>query len=536
MSDNSGDIVNKIVEANALENSGDAEAAIALYQEILELDRGGNYGDVAQQALDNLQQATDNISGINFESSQEKSGSWWSRLSIKAKTSFILIGVAITSSIGISTVAYILADKTITEKINTIELSQSQTLTKEIALFMRDRRSDIQALSGLGVFADPELRANSSLEQKRAVLKRYLEAYEVYNSIAVFDLQGDLIVNSSGKPASNHKNHIYFQEALKTNQPFIGQPRLSKSSGIYAVYTSAPIKDAKSGEVLGVIRARMPVANLQDIISVGDSNKAYLLDAQGQVFLASNKQEQQQLLALEDNKSALASFFEFHQELQQELNRRQKSNASLAGRQKKAIRQKSIFSGEEETAYITSLDQIDTNFLKETPDLGWSTVIAIDNDLAFATQKQLFQVFALGTIFAGLLVAALSRLIAVRATRPIVEAAAAVEQMGQGNLKVRLPVAGDDELADLSRNINKMAGQIEDLLFIQEAEAKQQRQEKELLQQGVMGLLLDVEGAQKGDLTVRAQMTDGIVGSIADAFNATMKKLRGLLQEVQMVS
>lgn len=97
MSDNSGDIVNKIVEANALENSGDAEAAIALYQEILELDRGGNYGDVAQQALDNLQQATDNISGINLESSQEKSGSWWSRLSIKAKTSFILIGVAITS-------------------------------------------------------------------------------------------------------------------------------------------------------------------------------------------------------------------------------------------------------------------------------------------------------------------------------------------------------------------------------------------------------------------------------------------------------
>jgi twitching motility protein PilJ len=48
--------------------------------------------------------------------------------------------------------------------------------------------------------------------------------------------------------------------------------------------------------------------------------------------------------------------------------------------------------------------------------------------------------------------------------------------------------------------------------------------------------LLDVEGAQKGDLTVKAQMTDGAVGSIADAFNATMKKLRELLQEVQAVS
>ena len=51
-----------------------------------------------------------------------------------------------------------------------------------------------------------------------------------------------------------------------------------------------------------------------------------------------------------------------------------------------------------------------------------------------------------------------------------------------------------------------------------------------------MSLLIDVEGAKKGDLTVRAEMTDGAVGSIADAFNATMKKLQGLLQEVQTVS
>ncbi len=104
------------------------------------------------------------------------------------------------------------------------------------------------------------------------------------------------------------------------------------------------------------------------------------------------------------------------------------------------------------------------------------------------------------------------------------------------SLGTRLPITGQDELADLGHNINKMAGQIEDLLFTQEAETKRQRREKELLQQGVMSLLLDVEGAQKGDLTVKAQMTDGAVGSIADAFNATMSKLRGLLQEVQTVS
>ena len=47
---------------------------------------------------------------------------------------------------------------------------------------------------------------------------------------------------------------------------------------------------------------------------------------------------------------------------------------------------------------------------------------------------------------------------------------------------------------------------------------------------------MDVEYAKQGDLTVRAQMSDDAVGSIADAFNSTLGKLQELLQEVQSVS
>lgn len=529
MSDHTGDLVNKIVEANALENDGKTEQAIALYREILELDRGGNYGDVARQALDNLQLPTVN----SIEDLTERS-SWWSKLSIKAKTSLLLTGIALFSSIGISTVAYILANKTITKKLDTIELAQSQTLVKEIALFMRDRRSDIEAMSGLAVFADPELRANSSLQQKRDVLKRYLNAYSIYNSIAVFDLQGDLIANDSGQPTSNHQNHIYFQQALKTDQPFIGQPRLSKSSGIYAVYTSAPIKDTQTGETIAIIRARMPVSNLKEIIAVGEFNNAYLLDAEGNAFLASDPEKQQQLLALEgeNGQTALSSWLSFYPKLQSELNQRiDRFNSSEEG-----INPQSIFYGTDEVGYLSSFSEIDPSLLKNVPNLGWSILITIDNKLAFITQRKLLQVFIVGTAITGLVVVAIALVIADRATRPILEAADAVEHMGQGDLDIKLAVKGNDELANLNRNINRMAGQIEDLLYTQEAETKKQRQEKELLQQSVMSLLLDVEEAKKGDLTVKAQVTDGAVGSIADAFNATMGKLQTLLQEVQIVS
>ena len=537
-SDLSDDLVGKIVQASTFESEGKTSEAIAVYQEISELDPTGNYGDVAREALANLEK-TPTVS--TAEITEHKKVSWWSSLSIKAKTSFVLIGIALSSSIGINTVAYILTNETVTEEMNSLQQAQSETLTKEIALFMRDRRNDIEALSNLGVLADPELRAKSTQSQKRRILNKYLDAYGVYNSIAVYDAEGELIVNSEGKPASNHKDKIYFQEAVKSDQAFIGQPRLSTSSGTYAVYTSAPIKDTKTGALVGVIRARMLVESLQDTFASEESSnaymKAYILDANGQVFLTSDQEKQKQLLAATDQKIPLSEFFDFYQELTAEWNR-QKNNVvqkqARGGRNN--LNSQNIFYGENEVGYFNSLANIKVKSLDRFPDLGWSTVISIDNDFAFATQRKLLQVFVIGTIVAGLIVAFLARLIIVRATKPLIEAAEAVDKLGQGNFDVRVPVSGEDELADLGNNINKMAGQIQDLLHTQEAEAKNQRVEKEKLQRGVMGLLLDVEGAKKGDLTVRAEMSDGAVGSIADAFNSTLKKLQGLLQEVQNVS
>ena len=61
MSDNTNDLVSKIVEANALESAGKVAEAIALYQEISQLDPSGNYGNVAREALINLEPSNTNI-------------------------------------------------------------------------------------------------------------------------------------------------------------------------------------------------------------------------------------------------------------------------------------------------------------------------------------------------------------------------------------------------------------------------------------------------------------------------------------------
>ncbi|HEY9739594.1 MAG TPA: methyl-accepting chemotaxis protein [Coleofasciculaceae cyanobacterium] len=61
----------------------------------------------------------------------------------------------------------------------------------------------------------------------------------------------------------------------------------------------------------------------------------------------------------------------------------------------------------------------------------------------------------------------------------------------------------------------------------------EQRREKEALQLQLLELLSDVEGAARGDLTVRADVTAGEIGTVADFFNAVIESLRGIVTQVK---
>ncbi len=61
-----------------------------------------------------------------------------------------------------------------------------------------------------------------------------------------------------------------------------------------------------------------------------------------------------------------------------------------------------------------------------------------------------------------------------------------------------------------------------------EESAKQQRQEREALEEAISSLMDSLEPASEGDLTVRAQLLEGDVGIIADLFNAIIENLRAI--------
>src|SRR5919199_1368380 len=66
--------------------------------------------------------------------------------------------------------------------------------------------------------------------------------------------------------------------------------------------------------------------------------------------------------------------------------------------------------------------------------------------------------------------------------------------------------------------------------------AQREKADKEALQQKVIQLLSAVRPALKGDLTVRAPVTEDEVGTIADAYNNMLHSLRGIVKQVQAAS
>ena len=122
------------------------------------------------------------------------------------------------------------------------------------------------------------------------------------------------------------------------------------------------------------------------------------------------------------------------------------------------------------TAGITALsyhlgNQIIT---AEVSDTDVKTPIQVE-----ASQKQLLLMLQLGTLAAALLAGISAATLARRLVLPITAANLAVKKLANGNLNSRIPIKGKDEFAVLSRNVNLIVEQLQELLFQERVESEQ---------------------------------------------------------------
>ncbi|BAY27473.1 methyl-accepting chemotaxis sensory transducer with phytochrome sensor [Calothrix sp. NIES-2100] len=369
------------------------------------------------------------------------------RLSLGTKTTVLAIAIGTLPTLIIGAIAYSFANNSINQQITQAQEAETIGLIDKVNRYILGRYGDIQVLSNLPFLTNPQVRQILSSPDKQAVLDRMVNAYKAYDSIAVFDLEGNVIVQSTGEPLENHKDRQYFQDTLKQDTPVISQPEKSQTTGRVSIHIAAPVKDAVTGESIGVVRARMPVKSLEETIKnyANKGHDYHLIDKSGKIFLATENNQ--------EGREAKADFPGF-------------SKLQEPNKVKSFITVNNLNKKQQLVTYVTAKK------IEGLPDLKWDAIIATDTAITFAPQRQLLWTIALGTALTAVVVAAIAAWFAKRATQPILNASEAVSKLGDGQLNTRLEVERTDELGILSVNINRMAEQLQLLLREQQREAE----------------------------------------------------------------
>jgi methyl-accepting chemotaxis protein PixJ len=374
------------------------------------------------------------------------------KLSLRTKATVLAVLLGTLPIAMVGGIGFMAADNTLEKQINQQHTAEAQELLDKVNRFVFERYGDIQIIAKNNAFTEGAVDGVKGKTRKQTVLEEFKATYGVYDSIAFFDLQGNVQAQTAGDALENHADRTYFQEVLKTGKPVIGEPSVSKSSGQWSVHFAAPVVDA-SNRIVGVVRSRMLVSALKDITAA--FSKDYQVFAEdGTVFLtnqaAAPTGKIQEAFAAIPKPSAMQPVTPMI--------------AKAPGQSKEQL-----------------LTYVATGPVQNMPNLNWGVAYTQDQDKAFKTVNDLALALGLGTIATGLIVSTIAIALMSRATKPLKDAADAVEKIGQGELDTRLNITSNDELGRLGENINEMVSQLQAVLAKQTRQAQMAEQVNRLV-------------------------------------------------------
>ena len=462
-------------------------------------------------------------SDISKDDTKTQKLGWGKSLSLKTKTTLLAIAISLIPLSTVSLLSYIFLNKSLITEISVEELEKTQVAADNVTRFLEDRVREIEALAEYSAFTDSKLWDATTLKEKTAVLDKFKDNLEFYNSIVFFDVKGDPIFQAKSDTPNkkNYGDKKYFQEALKTGKITINGPGISASSGQLRVEFAAPVRDLDTGEIIGILRFKIPGSYLNNLFDIYRQQHEHwsLINSEGIVFAGDIEEFLENSIA-----DYVPGILPLHQDKE---NGTVRSQMSELANEESHDEESHHDDGKQIISYVPAKGP------KQFPDLHIGVMLAKPESVAFAPVSNLVRVLILGTVATAILVTAIAVYLANRATIPLIEAVSAVKKIGAGELDARLAVTREDELGELNSNINLMAEQIQKSLQEQQILAKEQRQEKEQLEVAIYTLLDEVSDATNGDLTVRANLDNLELSTVADLFNAIIDNLQDIAIEAK---
>ena len=372
------------------------------------------------------------ISVSDFTCEPEKAAG--RRFSIQNKL-IIVFGILFFLAVGILTeVSIFFAARAVTGRVE-IELIEKAKDTAEII----DGRIDstFQFLEGLTHM--PLLRDESApLQERLKLLKQEVQAEELLHDAGIIDLQG--IMTTIGGQRISVKDEQWFQSVLQTKRA-ITEPVISLTDGELIITLAVPVYNNKN-ERIGVLTTVLLAKNLSDLIDdivIGETGYCYIIGKTGNH------------IAFRDIKY-VRDFYNTAEDA-----KTNKTLMPLAEIEKKVLAENKPGWGE----YEWNGEKIIAGYT-QIKSTGWGLLVRAPihefmNDVKIL--KILLYILGTGVLICALIV---TLLVSLKITTPIKTVASALKDIaeGEGDLTVRLPIKGNDEMTDLSRYFNQTIGKI----------------------------------------------------------------------------
>lgn len=359
----------------------------------------------------------------------------WLKLSLRLRLGLVSGGITFLLALILSEIAGRIAQHRAEQDVGNALTALAYHMADRLDHDMFERYREIQVIAELQPFRDPQ----SSLLEQRRLLEKLQSTYPYYSWIGFANPQGTVRVSTQGLlEGQNVATRSWFTEGRKAL--FVGDVHeavllaklLPNPNGhpIRFVDIAVPIKNSQ-GQVLGVLGTHLSWTWAKDIeaalrqVQDDRSQEIFVLAQDGTVLLGP-KPWQEQKIALSDFPVTQSSGYQIQR-------------------------------WPDGQTYLTGFAK--TVGYRDYPGLGWVVLVRQDTRDAFAVARRLHNQILIGGALLGVGFALLTALAANRITKPMLEIAAAADQIRQGNRAVTIPtLLGQDETAKLSQSLSQLVG------------------------------------------------------------------------------
>ncbi|EAZ91467.1 methyl-accepting chemotaxis protein [Crocosphaera chwakensis] len=324
----------------------------------------------------------------------------------------------------------------------------------------------------------------------------------------------------------------------------IDDPEYDESAKAVVVALAEAIKDPDTGEVLGVIKTGV-LANkldegLTDNISLNltETETIQIISPQAGIPLNTVTKQgsdpENQTIVGGDNVLNFIKEIETLNNSESTINPEQiKSLEKQYSLSDLAIKTSENEQNKEKTLFAQFKQQGKIFNLSTIPGSDWVTVASVDELEINRAGQELLIVFGVTAIILGSLSIGLIVLLARNLSNPLTKLTHKAQQVASGDLNVQAELAGTFEVKTLANNFNDLILKVKTLLNQQELATEEQREQRENIENAIMILVDEIEGAADGDLTVRASLDSLELSTVADLFNLIIENLKDIATEVK---